>query len=85
MDKRVILRHNIEKVLDAYGYIFGGVTLELLMYHVNNHDKFKYTGWTEQEVKQELEYLLNIEKIEEIPSYTMKEKIKIKGDKKQWK
>lgn len=80
-----MLRHNIEKVLDAYGYIMGGVPLELLAYHVNNADKFSDTGFSEEEILKELAYLLNIEKIEEIPSYKMKENNKIKGDKKQWK
>lgn len=80
-----MLRHNIEKVLDAYGYIMGGVPLELLAYHVNNADKFSDTGFSEEEILKELEYMENIKKIECVTAYKMHEEIKIKGDKKQWK
>ena len=80
-----MLRHNIEKVLDAYGYIIGGVPLELLEYHVNNADKFSDTGFSEEEILKELEYMENIKKIERVTAYKMYEEVKIKGDKKQWK
>lgn len=80
-----MLRHNIEKVLTAYGYIMGGVPLELLAYHVNNADKFSDTGFSEEEILKELEYMENIKKIERVTAYKMYEEVKIKGDKKKWK
>lgn len=83
--RSVMLRHNIEKVLEAYGYIMGSVPLELLAYHVNNKDKFSDTGFSEEEILKELEYMENIKKIERVTSYRMYEEVKIKGDKKQWK
>ena len=63
MDKRKLLRSYIEKVLDTYGYIFGGVTSELILKQVNNHNKFAYTGWTMDEVMKE-EFLKTFKQIQ---------------------
>ncbi len=81
-NRRVNLRHNMEKVIDAFGYNLGGVTLPFLMYHVNNTEKFKDTGFSEEEILLELEYMESIGKIEKVPSWIIHDDGKCKGEKR---
>lgn len=80
------LRANIMEVMDKYCYNIGGLSVELLFYHVNNEDEFKDTGFTKEQLLDQLEYMEERGVIERVDAYILKEpKIKLKGDVKKWK
>ena len=68
------LRSNIVEVIDVYGTIIGAVPLQLLCYHVNNNEKFKHTGFSREEVLDELSFLEDAGEIEKTDAWIIKEK-----------
>ena len=70
----ITLRSNIAKVIDVYGTIIGAVPLQLLFYHVNNEDRFEKTGFSEEEILEELEVLTEYGEIETVTAWRTRER-----------